>query len=110
VWAPDETTIAFLRATASGRILRIDVVGSTGGAVRELRGVTVDGYGLSWSPHGKRILFAGKGARTLVTLHPGGADSASPTWSPDGRGRLRRAELGTDVACPATSRSTTSHL
>lgn len=91
-WAPDGQVIAFHRYRDTGSTLY--TVRPDGGDLRTLG----EGFEPSWSPDGRRIVFASKrmgtnwdlytvprngGARLRVTSHR--ADENNPAWSPDGR-------------------------
>jgi Tol biopolymer transport system component len=94
VWAPTGDRIAFIAQTASETAsLSIEypiyVATADGKTVRKIGAASI-AWGLSWSPDGRRIVYAANGL-SLVDVATGrvrrlvSGKAYAPQWSPDGR-------------------------
>jgi Tol biopolymer transport system component len=89
-WSPDSSQLAYID---SGTIYTVPVLPDVGTPVPRTDPGAVHGLGVSWSPDGARIAFAGAGGAIqyvqLGNLSPttifGTAGGWWPAWSPDGR-------------------------
>lgn len=99
-WSPSGKEIAFWQSGSGGRG-EIYAVRPDGSGRRKI--VSGADYGVSWSPNGKRLLFArafdihivnanGSNVRKLTSAS--GHAYYEPAWSPDGRRVVFRSELG----------------
>ncbi|HKP10853.1 MAG TPA: DPP IV N-terminal domain-containing protein, partial [Blastocatellia bacterium] len=98
VWSPDGRYVAFIRNSGGQNV--IVKVPALGGPEIRLAAIGPDGWGLSWSPDGKKIAVSDKdspeerygifllslesGERQRLT-RPDGAYDDRPVFSPDGR-------------------------
>lgn len=109
-WSPDSKSIVYVSAPAStSGDYSLDVVSSTGGAVRVLTtgGATLNGP--AWSPDGKTIAFGSrKEEHSWVALMPAaggpttwptaGVDGSWPAWSPDGKTIAYALDVGSGTS------------
>src|SRR2546423_134130 len=92
VFAPDGSTVAFIRVPRSGGDAAIMVVGADGRGLRAL--VDVWAGGLTWSPDARSLAYAAAGdiwridvsTGPIVRLTNDAARAWQPAWSPDGAG------------------------
>jgi Tol biopolymer transport system component len=99
-WSPSGKEIAFWQSGNTGRGAIYSVRPDGSG----LRKIVADAdYGASWSPDGKRVLFArafdiyvvnANGSNVRRLTRASGHAYYEPTWSPDGRRIVFRSELG----------------
>lgn len=99
-WSPSGKEIAFWQSGSTGRG-EIYAVRPDGSGLRKI--VADADYGASWSPDGKRLLFArafdihvvnANGSNVRRLTRAAGHAYYEPTWSPDGRRIVFRSELG----------------
>jgi Tol biopolymer transport system component len=102
-WSPSGREIAFWRPGSAGRG-EIYAVRPDGSGLRKM--VADADYGASWSPDGKRLVFArafdiyvvnANGSNVRRLTRASGHAYYEPTWSPDGRRIVFRSELGVYV-------------
>lgn len=99
-WSPDGRTIAFIRQSATGEY-SLSVMNSDGSRQRDVTRIPYQATpypwrekaNLSWSPDGRKIVFAGGSGLAVVTVDNGavstilessGFTDIEPAWSPDG--------------------------
>ena len=99
-WSPNGREIAFWQSGSAGRGVIYAVRPDGSGRRKIVEGAD---YGASWSPDGKRLLFArafdihvvnANGSNVRKLTRASGHRYFEPAWSPDGRRIVFRSELG----------------